>query len=68
MIGEILGRPFLLLASTIAGILIGVLPAIGGGAANMMAYAKAKKFSHGPELNYALPADASAVERRPDRD
>src|SRR6266511_4941707 len=49
VIGEILGRPLLLLWSTIVGILIGVLPAIGGSAANMLAYDQAKKFSRHPE-------------------
>lgn len=49
VIGEILGRPFLLLWSTIVGIAIGVLPAIGGSAANMLAYDQAKKFSTHPE-------------------
>jgi putative tricarboxylic transport membrane protein len=49
VIGEILGHPFLLLWSTIVGILIGVLPAIGGSAANMLAYDQAKKFSRTPE-------------------
>ncbi|MDA8109657.1 MAG: tripartite tricarboxylate transporter permease [Betaproteobacteria bacterium] len=46
---EILSRPFLLLWSTWIGILIGVLPAIGGSAANVMAYDQAKKFSRRPE-------------------
>jgi putative tricarboxylic transport membrane protein len=46
---EILSRPFLLLWSTFVGIIIGVLPAIGGSAANMMAYDQAKKFSRHPE-------------------
>jgi putative tricarboxylic transport membrane protein len=46
---EILSRPFLLLWSTIVGLLIGVLPAIGGSAANVMAYDQAKKFSKHPE-------------------
>jgi putative tricarboxylic transport membrane protein len=46
---EILSRPFLLLWSTWVGILIGVLPAIGGSAANVMAYDQAKKFSRHPE-------------------
>jgi putative tricarboxylic transport membrane protein len=49
VLGEILGRPFLLLWSTMIGILIGVLPAIGGSAANIMAYDQAKKFSRHPE-------------------
>ncbi len=49
-IGEILGRPFLFLWSVLVGILIGVLPAIGGSAANVLAYDQAKKFSRTPEL------------------
>jgi putative tricarboxylic transport membrane protein len=49
VIWEILSRPFLLLWSTLVGIVIGVLPAIGGSAANMMAYDQAKKFSRRPE-------------------
>jgi putative tricarboxylic transport membrane protein len=46
---EIVSRPFLLVWSTIIGLLIGVLPAIGGSAANVMAYDQAKKFSRRPE-------------------
>jgi putative tricarboxylic transport membrane protein len=49
VIREILARPFVLLWSTIIGLLIGVLPAIGGSAANVMAYDQAKKFSRHPE-------------------
>ncbi len=49
VIGEILSRPFLLVWSTLVGLLIGVLPAIGGSAANVMAYDQAKKFSRHPE-------------------
>lgn len=49
VIGEILSRPFLLLWSSIIGLVIGILPAIGGSAANMMAYDQAKKFSRHPE-------------------
>lgn len=49
VIGEILARPILLAWSTIVGIAIGVLPAIGGSAANMLAYDQAKKFSRRPE-------------------
>ena len=49
VIWEILSRPFLLLWSSIIGVIIGVLPAIGGSAANMMAYDQAKKFSKHPE-------------------
>ena len=46
---DIVTRPFLLLWSTVIGLLIGVLPAIGGSAANVMAYDQAKKFSKRPE-------------------
>jgi putative tricarboxylic transport membrane protein len=46
---EILSRPFLLLWASFIGLLIGVLPAIGGSAANMLAYDQAKKFSRHPE-------------------
>jgi putative tricarboxylic transport membrane protein len=49
VIWEIVSRPFLLLWSTVIGLLIGVLPAIGGSAANVMAYDQAKKFSKHPE-------------------
>jgi putative tricarboxylic transport membrane protein len=49
VIGEILSRPFLLLWSSFIGLVIGVLPAIGGSAANMLAYDQAKKFSRRPE-------------------
>jgi putative tricarboxylic transport membrane protein len=47
---EILSRPFLLVWSTLIGLLIGVLPAIGGSAANIMAYDQARKFSRRPQL------------------
>src|SRR5687767_14519457 len=43
VIGEILRKPFLLLWTSLIGVWIGVLPAIGGSAANMMAYDQAKK-------------------------
>ena len=49
VIWEILSRPFLLLWTSIIGLFIGVLPAIGGSAANVMAYDQAKKFSRHPE-------------------
>jgi putative tricarboxylic transport membrane protein len=49
VLGEILSRPFLLVWSTFIGLVIGVLPAIGGSAANMLAYDQAKKFSERPE-------------------
>lgn len=48
-IGEILLRPFLLLWSSFIGVLIGVLPAIGGSAASMFAYDQAKKLSKHPQ-------------------
>ena len=46
---EILSRPVLLLWTSFIGLIIGVLPAIGGSAANVMAYDQAKKFSRHPE-------------------
>jgi putative tricarboxylic transport membrane protein len=49
VIGEILSRPFTLLWASFIGLVIGVLPAIGGSAANMLAYDQAKKFSRHPE-------------------
>jgi putative tricarboxylic transport membrane protein len=49
VVWEILSRPFLLVWSSFIGVLIGVLPAIGGSAANIMAYDQAKKFSKHPE-------------------
>jgi putative tricarboxylic transport membrane protein len=49
VIWEILSRPFQLLWVAFIGLVIGVLPAIGGSAASMMAYDQAKKFSRRPE-------------------
>src|SRR5205809_485939 len=46
---EIVSRPFQLLWFAFVGVLIGVLPAIGGSAASMMAYDQAKKISRRPE-------------------
>src|SRR5205823_1522016 len=46
---EIVSRPFQLLWFAFVGVLIGVLPAIGGSAASMMAYHQAKKISRHPE-------------------
>jgi putative tricarboxylic transport membrane protein len=46
---EIFRQPFLLLWSTIVGLIIGILPAIGGSASSVMAYDQAKKFSKTPE-------------------
>ncbi|HXG15582.1 MAG TPA: tripartite tricarboxylate transporter permease [Calidithermus sp.] len=49
VIWDIVRRPFLLAWSTVIGLLIGVLPAIGGSAANVMAWDQARKFSRHPE-------------------
>ena len=49
VIWEIVSRPFQLLWFAFIGVLIGVLPAIGGSAASMMAYDQAKKISRRPE-------------------
>ena len=49
VIWEVLSRPVLLLWCAFIGVLIGVLPAIGGSAASMMAYDQAKKLSRHPE-------------------
>lgn len=49
VVWEILSRPVMLLWTSFVGVLIGVLPAIGGSAANVMAYDQAKKFSSHPE-------------------
>ena len=46
---DIVSRPFVLLWSSFIGLVIGVLPAIGGSAANMLAWDQAKKFSRHPE-------------------
>jgi putative tricarboxylic transport membrane protein len=49
VIWEILSRPFQVLWFSFIGVLIGVLPAIGGSAASMMAYDQAKKISRRPQ-------------------
>ena len=49
VIWEIVSRPVMLLWVSIVGVFIGVLPAIGGSAASMMAYDQAKKISRRPE-------------------
>jgi putative tricarboxylic transport membrane protein len=46
---DILAQPFNLIWSTLVGLWIGVLPAVGGSAANILAYDQAKKFSKHPE-------------------
>lgn len=50
VLGEVFARPFIFLWSVLVGILIGVLPAIGGSASSVLAYDQAKKFSRTPEL------------------
>jgi putative tricarboxylic transport membrane protein len=63
VLGEIAKRPFLLLWSAVIGVWIGVLPAIGGSAANMMAYDQAKKFSRRPdEFGSGIPEGIIASE------
>src|SRR5215213_2143327 len=47
---EIFKQPFLLAWATIVGLIIGILPAIGGSASSVMAYDQAKKFSKTPQL------------------
>jgi putative tricarboxylic transport membrane protein len=49
VIWEIVSRPFMLLWTSFVGVMIGVLPGIGGSAANVLAYDQAKKFSRHPE-------------------
>ncbi|MBI4489671.1 MAG: tripartite tricarboxylate transporter permease [Deltaproteobacteria bacterium] len=46
---DILTQPFNLIWSTLVGLWIGILPAVGGSAANILAYDQAKKFSKHPE-------------------
>jgi putative tricarboxylic transport membrane protein len=46
---EIVSRPLRLIWFAFVGVLIGVLPAIGGSAASMLAYDQAKKLSKHPE-------------------
>ncbi len=49
VIREVLQQWANLLRSTVIGLWIGVLPAVGGSAANILAYDQAKKFSRHPE-------------------
>lgn len=49
VIREILRQPFNLIRSSLIGLWIGVLPAVGGSAANILAYDQAKKMSRTPE-------------------
>lgn len=46
---EILRQPVNLIRSTLIGLWIGILPAVGGSAANILAYDQAKKMSRTPE-------------------
>jgi putative tricarboxylic transport membrane protein len=46
---EVVSRPFVLAWSSLVGVVIGVLPAVGGSAANMLAWDQARKFSRQPE-------------------
>jgi putative tricarboxylic transport membrane protein len=63
VIWEILSRPFQLLWYAFVGVLIGVLPAIGGSAASMMAYDQAKKISRRPrEFGTGVPEGIIASE------
>jgi putative tricarboxylic transport membrane protein len=49
VIREILRQPVNLIRSTLIGLWIGILPAVGGSAANILAYDQAKKGSRYPE-------------------
>jgi len=63
VIWEILSRPFQLLWFAFIGVVIGVLPAIGGSAASMMAYDQAKKISRRPqEFGTGVPEGIIASE------
>jgi len=46
---EILWQPLNLMRSSLIGLFIGILPAVGGSAANILAYDQAKKMSRHPE-------------------
>jgi len=46
---EIIWQPVNLIRSSLIGLLIGILPAVGGSAANILAYDQAKKMSPHPE-------------------
>jgi len=49
IIREIFAQPVNLIRSTLVGLWIGILPAVGGSAANILAYDQAKKGSRYPE-------------------
>jgi len=60
---DILSQPFNLVWSTLVGLWIGVLPAVGGSAANILAYDQAKKFSKHPEkFGTGIPEGIIAAE------
>ncbi len=44
-----LGYPFVILRSTIIGLLVGIIPGAGGTAANVISYGQAKQWSRHPE-------------------
>ena len=62
---EIARQPFMLLWATLVGLVIGILPAIGGSASSVMAYDQAKKFSKTPELFGTGTPRASSLRRPP---
>lgn len=60
---ELLVRPISLLWTSLVGLWIGVLPAIGGSAANLMGYDQAKKISKHPEkFGTGMPEGIIAAE------
>jgi putative tricarboxylic transport membrane protein len=63
VIKEILAQPVNLIRSTLIGLWIGILPAVGGSAANILAYDQAKKASRYPErFGTGIPEGIIATE------
>jgi putative tricarboxylic transport membrane protein len=63
VIKEILAQPVNLIRSTLIGLWIGILPAVGGSAANILAYDQAKKASRHPErFGTGIPEGIIATE------
>jgi len=63
VIREILAQPVNLVRSTLIGLWIGILPAVGGSAANILAYDQAKKASQHPErFGTGIPEGIIATE------
>jgi putative tricarboxylic transport membrane protein len=63
VIKEILAQPVNLIRSTLIGLWIGILPAVGGSAANILAYDQAKKGSRHPErFGTGIPEGIIATE------